>query len=174
MFKKIAGVAVVSALAASMSGCFLSVVSGSSVTSKTANVNLTGYTPVSGVNSTFYCQKDANSPIQKVHAAKVDSAGIQLSNWKAPIYGNTSQYNKALPASCWKQNANNNSTVLSLWGSYDAKGYTWLYAYDNAGIACMQSSVLYQWEVENGNQIDMAFRGFWCNKGVTTTLYAPL
>jgi hypothetical protein len=174
MFKKIAGVAVVSALAASMSGCFLSVISGSSIASKTTAVNLTGYTPVKGVIADFYCQKDAKSPIQKVHGTTVNSDAIQLSNWKAPVYGNTAQYNKALPASCWKQNANNNSTLLSLWSSYDGKSNTWVYTYDSAGLACLQSSVLYQWEVDNGNQIDVAFRGFYCNKGVVTTLYAPL
>lgn len=173
MFKKIAGVAVVSALAASMSGCFLSVIDGSSIASKTTPVVLTGYSPYQNSAGIFTCQKDASSATIILHGTTTNST-IQLSNWKQPMYYNSANYNQALPAGCWKKNATNNSTVLKLIGSYNGTQYGNVFTYNSAGFACLGASSLYPWEVQNGNKVDVVYRGLLCQTGTSSTLYAPL
>lgn len=173
MFKKIAGVAVVSTLAAAMSGCFLSVLDGSSVANKTTPVVLTGYSPYQNSGGIFTCQKDASSPAVAL-LWTATNASIQLTNWKAPMYYNTANYNKALPASCWKAGAKSNSTLLKLWGSYDGSSYAYVFTYNSAGYACLGASSLYPYEVQNGGKIDVAWRGAYCATGTSSTLYAPL
>lgn len=173
MFKKIAGVAVVSALAASMSGCFLSVTDGTSIANKSTAVVLTGWSPYQNGLGLFTCQKDASSA--KI-GLLLTTAGtsFQLADWKAPMYYNTANYNKALPAGCWKQNAKNYSTVLKLVGTYNGTSYGDLFTYTNSGVSCLQSSTLYPAEVQNGGKVDVAYRGLLCATGTASTLYAPL
>src|SRR5690606_15186947 len=131
--KYIAGFAVVSSVAASMSGCFYSLSDGQSLASKTTPVGLVAFSPAQGSAAIFTCE---NNGVTYVLQAGTASTLANANNWATPLYYNSAQYNKALPAGCWKKNASNSSTVLKLLTTTSDGGLVAQFTYNNAGKAC--------------------------------------
>ena len=172
MSRKILGVAIVSALTASMSGCFFSPMDGQGLSSKTEAVPLLGFSPVQNSTAIFTCER--NGVIYVLHGATANTT-YQAPNWYGPVYGNSSQYNKALPAGCWKLNLYNNTTVLKMLTVGSDGSFTPQFTYNNAGRTCLGQSTPYAWETANrGGKIDMVWRGAYCQTGTAVNLSAPL
>jgi len=169
MIKKIAGVAVVSALVASMSGCFYSLTDGQALASKTTSVGLVAFSPVQGSAAIFTCE---NNGVTYVLQGGTANTLINAANWAYPLYYNSAQYNKALPAGCWKKNATSNTAVLKLLTTASDGAFVPQYTYNNAGKVCLNNSAFYSFE--SGGKYNFVLRGVYCQTGTAVNLSAPL